>query len=101
VSYILVGWKLQKRSPIAMETYIREGMPGVTGGAKKILIALQKKDLARLDEVAQEEGRTRSDVVRHAVRHFLDSYFKEAPATVLASEASTDLQPACGGNGTE
>jgi hypothetical protein len=84
-----------------MQSYIRENLPITIGGAKKILIALPRKELDRLDDVAAQEDRTRSDVVRHAIRSFLDSYFKEAPAAVQLTEAPTDLQPACGGNGTE
>lgn len=83
-----------------MDTYIREGKQRNIGGAKKILIALSKKDIDKLDLCADIEGRTRSDVVRHAVRVFVEDYFQRHQA-VKSAAAMIETTPACGGNGTE
>ena len=44
---------------------------------KKVLIALPLNLLSRTDFAAQTEGRTRSDLIREALRRYLDSFERQ------------------------
>lgn len=50
---------------------------------KKVLIALPQAMLEEVDFVAQCEHRTRSDLVREALRRYIDN-FKRTPGAHLA-----------------
>jgi len=44
---------------------------------KKVLIALPLNLLSRTDFAAQAEGRTRSDLIREALRRYLDNFERQ------------------------
>lgn len=47
---------------------------------KKVLIALPPAMLEQVDYIAQCEHRTRSDLIREALRRYLDNFRKERQA---------------------
>jgi metal-responsive CopG/Arc/MetJ family transcriptional regulator len=58
---------------------------------KKILIALPPAMLEQADFVAKAEHRTRSDLIREALRRYLDNFRRNQPVT-----APTTLSPLSG-----
>lgn len=52
---------------------------------KKVLIALPPAMLEQVDFVAQCEHRTRSDLIREALRRYLDSFRKQQGAHLSVS----------------
>lgn len=55
---------------------------------KKVLIALPERLLAAADAVAQAECRTRSDLMREALRRYIDAYNDRRPASALQLTAA-------------
>jgi len=51
---------------------------------KKVLIALPPAMLEQVDFIAQHEHRTRSDLIREALRRYLDNFRKNQGAAHLA-----------------
>lgn len=49
---------------------------------KKILIALPPAMLMQIDQIATVEHRTRSDLVREALRRYMAEFARTAPARV-------------------
>jgi metal-responsive CopG/Arc/MetJ family transcriptional regulator len=71
---------------------------------KKILLQLPPSMLSQVDEVAKVEHRTRSDLCREALRRYIDGFRRSQRMPIAATPSDAtyiDLQPACGGNGTE
>ena len=52
---------------------------------KKILVALPLNMLSKIDFAAQAEGRTRSDLIREALRRYLDNFERQR---LLLSESA-------------
>lgn len=57
---------------------------------KKVLIALPPAMLEQVDYIAQCEHRTRSDLIREALRRYLDNFRRTQGATNVFSIDSTD-----------
>lgn len=55
---------------------------------KKVLIALPPAMLIQIDYVAQVEHRTRSDLVREALRRYLDQFKRAQMATSTSGDAT-------------
>lgn len=53
---------------------------------KKVLVALPPGLLEQIDFVAQVEHRTRSDLIREALRRYLDSFRRNQQASVAPIE---------------
>lgn len=51
---------------------------------KKVLIAMPPAMLERIDFIAQHEHRTRSDLVREALRRYLDNFKRNQGVPTLA-----------------
>lgn len=51
---------------------------------KKVLIALPPAMLEQVDFIAQHEHRTRSDLIREALRRYLDNFRKNQGAAHLS-----------------
>jgi metal-responsive CopG/Arc/MetJ family transcriptional regulator len=60
---------------------------------KKVLIALPPAMLSQVDFVAQEEHRTRSDLIREALRRYLGNF--KAAETSTRTAAAWPTSPAC------
>lgn len=60
--------------------------------AKKVLIALPSAMLEQADFVAQSEHRTRSDLIREALRRYLDN-FKRIHGAQLSVSTVEALDP--------
>lgn len=56
---------------------------------KKVLIALPPAMLEQIDFIAQVEHRTRSDLIREALRRYMDTFrqSQSRPLSVLPTEA--------------
>jgi metal-responsive CopG/Arc/MetJ family transcriptional regulator len=50
---------------------------------KKVLVAFRKEMLKQIDELALTEHRTRSDLIREAVRRYLKEALYQNPPTVV------------------
>ena len=64
--------------------------PEITYMPKKVLIALPPAMLAEADYVAEQEHRTRSDLIREALRRYI-AFFKRdhsKPATSIDSDVA-------------
>lgn len=59
---------------------------------KKVLIALPPAMLEQVDFIAQCEHRTRSDLIREALRRYLDN-FRRSQAPQLAVSTMESLEP--------
>jgi metal-responsive CopG/Arc/MetJ family transcriptional regulator len=73
---------------------------------RKVLLAVPSGMLQQVDHIAQVEHRTRSDLCREALRRYIDVFRRSqglpvATPALVADDPYIDLQPACGGNGTE
>ena len=61
---------------------------------KKVLIALPPLMLEQVDFIAQTEHRTRSDLIREALRRYLDNFRRQAGAPLTVSTLEKPAQPA-------
>lgn len=52
---------------------------------KKVLVALPSGLLEQIDYVAQTEHRTRSDLIREALRRYTESFKRTQPTSRLSS----------------
>lgn len=52
---------------------------------KKVLIALPPAMLEQVDQIAETEHRTRSDLVREALRRYIDNFRRRDSITVYAN----------------
>jgi metal-responsive CopG/Arc/MetJ family transcriptional regulator len=58
---------------------------------RKILIAIPSPMLERMDEIAQAEHRTRSDLVREAIRRYIENFTRNHPVRPpIAQSPPTD-----------
>lgn len=52
---------------------------------KKVLVALPPGLLEQVDQVAQTEHRTRSDLIREALRRYIDSFRRQSAVSTASS----------------
>jgi len=60
---------------------------------KKVLIALPPAMLEQVDFIAQHEHRTRSDLIREALRRYLDNFRRQQGAAHLAVQTMEVRDP--------
>ena len=60
---------------------------------KKVLIALPPAMLEQVDFIAQHEHRTRSDLIREALRRYLDNFRRQQGAAHLAVSTKEVNEP--------
>lgn len=60
---------------------------------KKVLIALPPAMLEQVDFIAMHEHRTRSDLIREALRRYLDNFRRQQGATPLYAHTPTQDEP--------
>lgn len=60
---------------------------------KKVLIALPPAMLEQVDYIAQCEHRTRSDLIREALRRYLDNFRRTQPGAAHLSGITTIETP--------
>lgn len=58
---------------------------------KKVLIALSPAMLEQVDYIAQYEHRTRSDLIREALRRYLDNFRRAQGASFTVSTLETPV----------
>lgn len=61
---------------------------------KKVLIALPPAMLEQVDFIAQCEHRTRSDLIREALRRYLDNFKRSQQSSTLATLSTSVEAPA-------
>jgi len=64
----------------------------------KVLIALPPAMLEQVDQIAKNECRTRSDLVRESLRRYIANSRGSAPIS-MSLPVSTPVVPLCPGNG--
>ena len=60
---------------------------------KKVLIALPPSMLEQVDFVAKVEHRTRSDLIREALRRYLDNFKRTQGATMNVTSIEREASP--------
>lgn len=55
---------------------------------KKVLVAMPPAMLEQIDFIAQCEHRTRSDLIREALRRYLDNFRRNGTEPILMSHSS-------------
>jgi len=60
---------------------------------KKVLIAIPQAMLEQADHIAQCEHRTRSDLIREALRRYLDNFKRTQGAQISSSTVSVVAEP--------
>lgn len=58
---------------------------------RKVLIAIPEPMLQQVDYIAQCEHRTRSDLIREALRRYLDNFRRDNPGMNLPIPRTTEL----------
>lgn len=61
---------------------------------KKVLIALPPTMLAQVDQVAIVEHRTRSDLIREALRRYLDAFRRSQGVAITVADIAASPTPA-------
>lgn len=59
--------------------------------AKKVLVAISKSLLNEVDEVAKAEYRTRSDLIREAMRRYIGNFAQHSRLKLVNKERSDDV----------
>lgn len=60
---------------------------------KKVLVALPPEMLRKVDFVAQQEHRTRSDLIREALREYLEKYRRKALGSLAPIPLENNIAP--------
>lgn len=58
---------------------------------KKVLIALPPRMLAKVDHIAHDENRTRSDLIREGLRRYISDYEDKAGSIPTAFDHSDEI----------
>lgn len=60
---------------------------------KKVLIAMPPAMLEQVDQIAKVEHRTRSDLIREALRRYLDNFRRLQSVPITPTQVRDDHQP--------
>ena len=82
--------------------------PEEAGVSAKILVSLPEPFLAEVDRVAEEEHRSRSELVREALRHYMAQHARYRPGerpgvqrAVASQDSLSRLAPGTGEDSTD